>query len=119
MQTREFHLGDVLSIIINRTVITDRAVSFETNRTRTLIGFLTGRDDWYKHRPMATANNCRLYLVKKFPQFATPEMDGAVEDLDKEIKAADGGIRADVVVACWLEKQIAKYGEYVVVESMV
>jgi len=119
MRTKEFHLGDVLSIIINRSVTVNRSVWTEENRVRTLVGFLTGKDDWYQHRPMATAHKCRLYLVEKFPQFSTPEMEGAVEDLDKEVEAANGGERAEVVVACWLEKQVAKYGEYVTVESIV
>ena len=109
----------MLSVIIYPNNFPDHASLSEKSQKLALIDFLTGRDDWFKCRPVATVHGCRAYLMRKFPQFSTPEMDGAVEDLNREIKAVGGGARAKVVGVCWLEKQKVKYGEYIAVESMV
>lgn len=112
-QTREFHLGDVLTLITNHNVSLNKQGSWE------LISFLTGNKEWLKSRRSATANSCRQYLIKKFPQFDSPEMKRAMEDLLRQIQQADTLTQRWTVTCSWVVKQAAKYGEYITVESMV
>lgn len=112
-RTREFHLGDVL------TLATGFNVSSSPEGVSELAGFLTGNHNWPNYRTVATAVQCRQLLIKQFPQFDSPEMECALADLSARLQEANELKSAWVIVIRWLQEQIVKYGEYVTVESMV
>ena len=112
-KTKRFHLCDVL------TLATHYNVSVSEKGLKELVSFLTGKKNWPNRRWPALAHQCRHCLIKQFPQFNSPEMECALEDFSARLSEINGFIQAWIVTGRWLNEQIAKYGEYVVVESMV
>lgn len=113
VKTKEFHLGDVL------TLATGFNVSSSEKGVSELAGFLTGNYNWSNYRTVATANQCQQRLIRQFPQFNSPEMECALIDLSARLREANELKLAWVVAMRWLQEQIPKYGEYITVESMV
>jgi len=105
MQTKKFHLGDVLSITTGRFV-SPRHI----DGVYDILNFMTS-DNLFTHQIPRGINECKPYLVEQFPQFATPEMDFAVAELDEMLKGKTGRAEKKKLVAGWLANQIAKYGD--------
>lgn len=105
MQTKKFHLGDVLSITTGRLVSPRH-----TDGVYDILNFMTG-DNLFTHQLPRASDECKPYLIEQFPQLDTPEMDFAVAELGKMLKTKSGKADAEKLVAGWLAKQVAKYGE--------
>lgn len=96
MQTKEFHLGDVLSITTGRLV------------SPTLIGgvydilnFMTG-DSLFTHQLPRASGECKPYLLEQFPQLKEVDASGVNKANYKQ----------------WLDEQVVKYGECLLVKPI-
>ena len=105
MQTKQFHLGDVLSITTGR-LVSQRHI----DGVYDILNFMTG-DNLFTHQLPRASDECKPYLVEQFPQLATAELDSAIAELSDALKSKNGKAKAKKVVADWLVKQVAKYGE--------
>ena len=112
MQTKEFHLGDVLSITTGH-LVSPRHI----DGVYDILNFMTG-DNLFTHQPPRASNECKPYLVEQFPQLTTAEMDSAIAELDDALKSKSGKAEVKKVVADWLSKQVAKYGEMFAVKPI-
>lgn len=111
-KTKQFHLGDVLSIITGRLISPRRYEGVYD-----ILGFIT--DDNQFIRPLEQVRGeCRSYLVEQFPQLASAEMDFAVAELGDSLEITTSDAQARKVVAEWLAKQVDKYGEVFTVKSL-
>ena len=112
MQTKQFHLGDVLSIT------TDRLVSpRHIDGVYDILNFMTG-DNLFTHQLPRASDECKPYLVAQFPQLAADKMDSALAELGDALKSKTGKAEAEKIVADWLAKQVAKYGEMFAVKPI-
>lgn len=89
MQTKEFHLGDVLSITTGRLVSPRHMDGIYD-----ILNFLTG-DNLFTHQLPRASDECKPHLLEQFPQLK--EVDASAVN-GKNYKQ-------------WLAKQVAKYGE--------
>lgn len=105
MQKRQFHIGDVLSITTGR-LVSPRHI----DGVYDILNFMTG-DDVFTHQLPRASDECKPYLVGQFPQLARAEMDSALAELDDALKSKTGKADAEKIVASWLAKQVAKFGE--------
>jgi len=112
MQTKEFHLGDVLSITTGR-LVSPRHI----DGVYDILNFMTGDDLFTRQLPRAS-EECKPYLIKQFPKLATPEMDLAITELDEMLRTKNENTEAKKIVIDWLAKQAAKYGETFIVEPL-
>ncbi len=80
MKTKKFHLGDVLSITTGRLVS-----SRHIDGVYEILNFMTD-DNLFTHQLPRAMGECRPHLLRQFSQLATPEMDFAVDELDKSIE---------------------------------
>jgi len=88
MQTKEFHLGDVLSIT------TGRLVSLRhMDGVYDILNFMTG-DNLFTHQLPRASDECKPYLLAQFPQLAEVDTSGVGKNHVQ-----------------WLAEQVAKYGE--------
>lgn len=94
--SRDFHLGDILSITTGRLVsLTHIGGVYE------ILNFMTG-DSLFTHQLGRASNECRPHLLKQHPQLA----EIAEPDLTPETFRA------------WLDEQIARFGETLPVEPL-
>ena len=112
MQTKEFHLGDVLSITTGR-LVSPRHI----DGVYDILNFMTG-DNLFTHALPRASDECKPHLVAQFPQLTTSEMDSAIAELGKSLKTKSGKAEAEKIVADWLTKQVAKYGEMFAVKPI-
>ena len=112
MQTKQFHLGDVLSITTGR-LVSPRHI----DGVYDILNFMTG-DNLFTHQLPRASDECKPYLVEQFPQLATTEMDSAIADLSDALKSKSGKAQVEKVVADWLAKQVSKYGEMFAVKPI-
>jgi len=112
MQTKQFHLGDVLSITTGRLVS-----SRHIDGVYDILNFMTG-DNLFTHALPCASGECKPYLIEQFPQLVTPEMDSAIAELGDALKSKSGEVEAEKVVANWLTKQVTKYGEMFAVKPI-
>lgn len=112
MRTKKFHLGEVLSVTTHH-MVSPRGL----DGVYDILRFMTG-EDIAQHQVPRAMLECQPYLLKQFPQLATPEMDLAVAELKEMIKTRNKEIDAKELVLGWLAKQVAKYGEMFAVKSI-
>ena len=112
MKTKKFHLGDVLSITTGRLVS-----PWHISGVYDILNFMTG-DNLFTHALPRASDECKPYLIEQFPQLVTPEMDSAIAELGDALKSKSGKAEAEKVVADWLTKQVAKYGEMFAVKPI-
>lgn len=112
MQTKQFHLGDVLSITTGR-LVSPRHI----DGVYDILNFMTG-DNLFTHALPRASDECKPYLVAQFPQLVGAEMDSAIAELGDALKAKTDKAGAEKIVADWLAKQVAKYGEMFAVNSI-
>ena len=87
MQTKKFHLGDVLSITTG-WLVSPRGMG----GVQDILDFMTG-DNLFTHQlPWV---RCKPYLLEQFPQLA--EVDASGVNIENHRR--------------WLAEQVAKYGE--------
>lgn len=112
VREKEFHLGDVLSIITSRLVSPRHMAGVSA-----ILSFMVGGSVFDASLP-DVRDMCTPHLLEQFPQLAAPEMDSAVAELDETLETASGNAEKKGIVADWLAKQVAKYGEMFVVKSL-
>jgi hypothetical protein len=103
-QSKDFSLGDVLSIIIGY-VFAPRFMK----GLRDISDFMGGSPE-----------KCRYHLTTQFPQLFTPEMDKAVLELETALDRCKESEKAKMISISneWLNKQSVKYGETFAVEPL-
>lgn len=89
MATKQFHLGDVLSVTTGVLCSPERM-----GGVYAILNFMTN-DDLYTHQLPRAADECKPYLLKQFPQLA----------------AVDASNVNEKNVWSWLGEQIARFGE--------
>ena len=95
-ETKDFHLGDILSIT------TERLVSpRHMDGVYEILNFMT-RDNLFTHQLPRACSECKPYLLRQHPDLAGIE----VPELDKDSWKP------------WLEQQVAIYGEFLAVEQI-
>lgn len=112
MQTKKFHLGDVLSITTSY-LISPRGF----DGVYDILNFMTG-DNLFTHQLPRACNECKPYLVEQFPQLASTRMSSAIAKLRKALKPKTGKADTKKIVADWLAKQVTKYGKMFVVKPI-
>lgn len=112
MQTKQFHLGDVLSIITSH-LVSPRYIRGMYD----ILNFMTGEYLFRRQIPRAI-DECKPHLVEQFPQFTGAEIDSAVAELGNALKAKSGEAETKKIIADWLTKQVAKYGEMFAVKPL-
>ena len=112
MQTKQFHLGDVLSITTGR-LVSPRHI----DGVYDILNFMTG-DNLFTHQLPRAFDECKPYLVAQFPQLAIAKMETAIAKLDEALKTKSGKAKAEKIVAKWLTKQVARYGEIFMVRPI-
>lgn len=89
MQTKKFHLGDLLSIT------TSQMLSLRNmNGVYDILNFMTS-DNLFTHQLPRAADECRPYLLEQFPQLAEVDASGVNKENYKQ----------------WIAEQVAKYGK--------
>ena len=89
MQTKQFHLGDVLSITTGR-LVSPRHI----DGVYDILNFMTG-DNLFTHQLPRASDECKPHLLAQFPQLA--EVDASGVNGKNHVQ--------------WLAEQVAKYGE--------
>ena len=74
-----------------------------------VLNFMTG-DTLFTHQLPRARGECKPYLLKQFPQLATPEMESEVAELVEMLKTTSDEDENDKLVAEWLAKQVTRYG---------
>jgi hypothetical protein len=103
-QTKIFHLGDVLSVITGR-LVSPRGMEGIYD----ILNFLSSEELFTRQLPRA-ARECKPFLLDQYPQFGTPEIDEAINILDRRLEGVKDENRKQVVLE-WLKEQVEKYGE--------
>lgn len=89
MATKQFHLGDILSITTGRLVSPTLIEGVYG-----ILNFMTN-DDLFTHQLPRAADECKPYLLRQFPQFA---------DIDASVINRENW-------RTWLAEQVKRYGE--------
>lgn len=91
MTNKQFHLGDILSIITGNLVTPEGTIE----GVYRILNYMTN-DDLFTHALPRAADECRPYLLEQFPQLA--------------------GITGDWITRenwrGWLAERVAQFGEY-------
>lgn len=105
MQTKEFHLGDVLSITTGYLVSPRHMDGIYD-----ILSFMMGRRLWTHELPEASGI-CKPYLLEQFPYLDRPEVSVlAVDELVKMLETVDKKDRPNLCLG-WLSKLMCgKYG---------
>ena len=113
MQTKEFHLAEMLAVVLNRIF------SRRIGGVQDLLDFMTGIDCLLSSSHIVGAfNACRSYLIEQFPELNIAEMHQSLADLEKSVKAESEKAERDKLVMDWLAKQAARHGETFVVKPL-
>src|SRR5580700_11279259 len=93
--TKKFHIGDVLSIVTGQQYSPEGMSGIYK-----ILNFMTG-DSLFTHQLPRAKDECTPYLLKQYPDLANIVPQDRKED-KKE----------------WLQKQIAQFGEYLVISKL-
>lgn len=99
METRDFHIGDILTITTDR-LLSPRGVGGVYD----ILGFMTG-DEVYTHQIPRFMDECKPYLMKQHPQL-------------EEIEVPEEGLDDKRTFNRWLRTQVKKYGETLPVKTL-
>ena len=103
--TKQFHLGDVLSITTGQLV-----AKSHMDAMYQICGFMEGQD-LFTHQIVMVADECKEALLAQFPQLAEVKVDGLTELLKTE-KPEDACVK-------WLDELIAQgYPEWYEVKPL-
>jgi hypothetical protein len=112
MKTRQFHLGDILSVSHDRLV----SLSLMDGLCK-ILNFMTG-DELFTHQLPRASRECRPHLKRQLPFLDSPEIDFAEAELGELLNTPSGKRDPENVVKGWLVKMVAKYGEMHPVEPI-
>lgn len=111
MATKQFHLGDILSITTGR-LVSPRHI----DGVYDILGFMTG-ESLFTHALPRASDVCKPFLLSRYPQFSGESMAKELTRLSELLKGTN---RDDsmAVVNSWLKELGAVYGEMHDVESL-
>ncbi len=96
MQTKKFHIGDILTITMGH-LVSPRHIKGVYD----ILSFMTG-DILFTYQLPRAADECKPYLLRQHPQLAETDASGVNEDnYDR-----------------WIAEQVRKYGEYLPVNPI-
>lgn len=110
-EEKSFHIGVILSIIYIKLL-----QPLGGHGVRAFLDFMTG-DQVFMGQIARVSDECRPYLIKQFPQFATAEFEKEVAELLETLKKEKSSKRKGVAKK-WLIEQVKKYGEFHKVNSL-
>lgn len=113
MQTRQFHLGDVLSITTGR-LVSNRHI----DGVYDILNFMTG-DNLFTYQLPGAGDECKPHLLDQHPGLNTPEMDEALTALDRNLDGVEDKEDCEQIVRDWLASQVEKYGEMLDVKPIL
>lgn len=105
MKTRQFEIGDILSITTGRLV-----ARRHMDAIYDILNFMTG-DDLYTHQLPRVHDECKPHLLEQFPQFKNIEIPKF-----RKSQSETNEVIADRVMR-WLDEVESKYGKYHEVKS--
>lgn len=108
---RKFHLGDVLSVATYRVV-----APAGIEGIRKILEFMTN-DMVFASQISRFLEECKPHLLKQYPQFASPQIDPDLADLDRLLKTVKPSARRRTAMA-WLRRMVAKHGEFLSVKRI-
>jgi hypothetical protein len=109
--TRDFHIGDVLSITTGRLL-----APAGMDAVYRILNHLTG-GHLYTHQLPRAADECKPSLIRQHPWLDGPELREAVETLGLRLDAASDQDRRDEIVERWLGELAAIRGATLPVEA--
>ena len=111
MATKQFHLGDILSITTGR-LVSPRHI----DGVYDILGFMTG-ESLFTHALPRASDVCKPYLLRRYPQFSGEAMKEALARLSEAVKGTN---RDDSMTAVnsWLKELVAVHGEMHDVETL-
>ena len=115
METKQFHLGDVLSVVVNVLVSRRRLVG-----TNILLEFMV-KDNRFKEHPLFSKpimSMCQMCLLMQFPQLATGEIASVANELTSKLESRTADEDQEEIIEKWLAEQVAKYGETLMVKPL-
>lgn len=117
METREFHLGDVLSIT------TGRLVSLRgMEGIYDILNFMTG-DNLFTHQLPRAMEECQPFLDGQYPEIAEKKMERDLVLLDAMLAKAraegESKTKDKAAVAKWVKIQVAKHGKMLTVTPIL
>lgn len=102
-ETREFHLGHILSITTDYLLAIHNTVH-PIHGVKALLDFMTN-DNLQSHQLVRAADECEPYLLKQHPQLA-------------DVEVPEGGLSGLDHVRVWLAEQVATHGEFLPVTQI-
>ncbi len=105
MKTKDFHLGDVLSITTGYLVSPEHM-----GGVYNILNFMTG-DELFTHQLPRACEKCRPFLTKQFPQLSKVEMKSATLKLNRSLRGKESEPERKKILNNWLAEQVAKHGE--------
>lgn len=113
MEAKRFHIGDVMSVILNRIVSVEGVKGIQD-----FLEYMTGKNVWIHQIPRA-AEVCKPYILSQLPELDTPEI--SVLAHGELILMVEGMTDDDMkhkMVLGWLSSLSAKYGEEFLVKPL-
>lgn len=105
METKKFHIGDVLSITTSYLVS-----PHHMDGVYDILSFMTG-NELSTFQLLRASDECKPCLLEQFPQLDTPEIKLAVGELIKMFKTPSGEKERKKLLLGWFSKLISgKYG---------
>ena len=115
--TKQFPLGDILSIVAGRIVVPQKQGDREVPRGITeFILFMKGEN--FSGHSIACRDECRMSLRTLLPQLHTPTMGRAIATLGRKLSHITDYAAREEIKRVWLSRQISKYGEALLVEPI-
>ena len=111
-EKREFHVGDVLSVVTGRLVSPSGIGGIYK-----ILNFMTG-DNLFTHQLPRAMRECRPHLFKQFPtRLSSEDVEEAELCLDVMFKGIDDDDK-DNALKYWLELCVEVFGETFLVEPI-
>lgn len=109
---REQHIGEVLGVFTCK-ILYPRTLQNMTD----FLGFMTGQPiDKFQIGP--AAEECRPYLLEALPKLDSEEMIEAIAEIKQLTDMADSVDDFRWATRMWLEEQVHRHGEIVVVQAL-
>jgi hypothetical protein len=110
--TRDFHLGDILSIVGERLVSPKKMGAIYE-----ILNYMTG-DNLFTHQLPRANRECAPWLVRQHPVLGSDETKAAFDELDQLIESPDRQKPVPEIVHEWLAAQVKRIGETLPVEPI-
>ena len=111
MESREFSLGAILSVVLGRTLLRhtdEERARFELPaEPQDLVVFMKGKT--FKEHSLQVRDECRTSLIEQFPQL--PRFDNGNTALDAIIRNEPDREKRQKIIDKWLAEQVLLYGE--------